>query len=78
MRKTSVGNRGVTIRPASAFSGREPVLDWGRVRPFPGGAALEKGAPARCPASAQPFGKTVDNPFVLKGTIEKGRISGNG
>mgnify|MGYP000188055188 FL=1 len=38
----------------------------------------KKGAPARCSASAQPFGKTVDNPFVLKGTIEKGRISGNG
>ena len=46
--------------------------------PFPGGAALEKGAPARCSVSVQPLGKTMDNPFVLKGAIEKGRISGNG
>ena len=40
--------------------------------------SLKKGAPARCSTSAQPLGRIVDNPFVLKGTIEKGRISGNG
>ena len=69
MRKTSVGNRGVTIRPASAFSGREPVPDWGRVRPFPGGAASPGTSPRRRHQSVF---------LPLKGGMQKEPITGEG
>ena len=45
---------------------------------FPRRRGIGKGGSCALFGFGTAAGQTVDNPFVLKGTIEKSRISGNG